>query len=156
MNTANVSRDDWILGGVTLLLIIDLLFLPWFSVSVAAGAFSATFSSTATGAPDGWLGILAVLALILVIVDLAIERFSPQTTMPSVTGSREMTRLVLVGAAAVFLLLKFLFQISHFSDLGFGFWLALVLTAVLVYFALQARNAGTATVTRTPTGTPTV
>ena len=70
MNTANVSRDDWILGGVALLLIIDLLFLPWFSVSVAAGAFSATFSSTATGAPSGLLGILAVLALIAVGIGL--------------------------------------------------------------------------------------
>jgi hypothetical protein len=158
VNIDNVSRDDWIIGGVTLLLIIDLLFLAWFSVSVSAGPVSATFTSTATGDPDGWLGILAVLALILVIVDLAVERFSPQTTMPSVQGSRTMTRLVLVGAAAVFLLLKFLFQISHFSDLGIGFWAALVLTALLVYFSLQARNAGPASVTSTPstTGTPTV
>jgi hypothetical protein len=154
LNTANVSRDDWILGGVALLLIIDLLFLPWFSVSVAAGAFSATFSSTATGAPSGLLGILAVLALIALIADLAIERFSPQTALPNVGGSRATTRMVLGLAAVVFLVLKFLFNI-HFSDFGFGFWLAVVLSAGLVYVLLQARNAGTA-ITRTPTGTPTV
>jgi hypothetical protein len=34
MNVENVSRDDWIFGGVGLLLVIDLLFLPWFSISV--------------------------------------------------------------------------------------------------------------------------
>ena len=33
MKFDSVSRDDWILAGVALLLIIDLLFLPWFSIS---------------------------------------------------------------------------------------------------------------------------
>jgi hypothetical protein len=150
LNTANVSRDDWILGGVALLLIIDLLFLPWFSVSL--GPFSADF--TGTGAPSGWLGLLAVLALIALIADLAIERFSPQTALPNVGGSRATTRMALGLAAVVFLVLKFLFNI-HFSDFGFGFWLAVVLSAGLVYVLLQARNAGTA-ITRTPTGPPTV
>ena len=60
MNTENVSRDDWLLGGAALLLAIDLLFLPWFSFSV--GPFTATL--TATGSPDGWLGVIAFLAAI--------------------------------------------------------------------------------------------
>jgi hypothetical protein len=145
VNLNNVSRDDWILGGVALLLVIDLLFLPWFSVSVSAGAFSATVTSTATGDPDGWLGILAVLAAVALIADLAIERFSPGTALPNIRGSRTETRFVLAAVTAVFLLLKFLFQINHFSDLGYGFWVAVVLTAGLVYVALQARKAGAIT-----------
>lgn len=138
MNVENVSRDDWILGGVALLLLIDLLFLPWFSVSF--GLFSVT--ATATGDPDGWLGIVAVLVTIAFIADLAIERFSPQTTLPAIGDSRTNTRFILACLIAVLLALKFLFQVSHFSDLGFGFWAALVLTVALVYFALQARKAG--------------
>jgi hypothetical protein len=145
VNLNNVSRDDWILGGVALLLVIDLLFLPWFSVSVSVGAFSATVTSTATGDPDGWLGILGVLAAIALIADLAIERFSPGTALPNIRGSRTETRFVLAAAIAVFLLLKFLFHINHFSDLGYGFWVAVVLTGGLVYFAMQARNAGAVT-----------
>ena len=84
MNVENVSRDDWILGGVGLLLVIDLLFLPWFSISI--GPLTAT--SAATGAPDGWLGVLAVLAALAVIADLAIERLSPQTHLPAIADSR--------------------------------------------------------------------
>lgn len=145
MNTANVSRDDWILGGVTLLLIIDLLLLPWFSIS--AGPIS--FSLTATDAPDGWLGILAVLAALALIADLGIERLSPQTTLPNIGGSRVMTRFVIGMAVAVFVVLKFLFQI-HFSEFGFGFWLGVILTAGLVYLLLQTRNAA---VTRASTPT---
>lgn len=138
MNVENVSRDDWILGGLELLLVIDLLFLPWFSVSLGPLSVSAT----GTEDPDGWLGILAALVAIALIVDLAIERLSPQTTVPAIGNSRTHTRFILACAVAVLLLLKFLFQISHFGDLGLGFWAAVVLTAALVYFALQARNTG--------------
>jgi hypothetical protein len=137
VNVDNVSRDDWILGVVALLLVLDLLFLPWFSIS--AGPFSVSFS--ATDDPDGWLGILAVLVTLALIADLSIERFSPQTTLPAVNGSRTYTRFVLACVAALFLALKFVFNI-HFSDFGFGFWAAVVLTVALVYYALQARNAG--------------
>jgi hypothetical protein len=136
MNTANITRDDWIIGGVALLLVIDLLFLPWFDLS--AGPFS--LSLTATDAPSGWAGILAVLAAVALIADLAIERMSPQTTLPSVNGSRAETRFILACVAAVFVFLKFVFNI-HFSDFGFGFWLGVILTAGLVYVALQARHS---------------
>jgi hypothetical protein len=137
VNVDNVSREDWILGGIAVLLVIDLLFLPWFSVSI--GPFTVT--STATGDPDGWLGVLAVLAAIVLIADLAIERFSPQTQLPSINNSRTQTRFIEACVVAAFLFLKFLFHI-HFGDFGFGFWAAVVLTVALVYFALQARNAG--------------
>lgn len=139
MNLDNVSRDDWILSGLALLLVIDLLFLPWFSISV--GPFSA--STTATGTPDGWLGILAVLAAIALIVDLAIERFSPGTALPNIRGSRTETRFVLACVTALFVALKFLFHI-HFSYFGFGFYLGVILTVALVYVAFQARGANVA------------
>jgi hypothetical protein len=135
MNVENVSRDDWILGGVGLLLVIDLLFLPWFSISV--GPFTAT--SAATGAPDGWLGVLAALASLAVIADLAIERLSPKTQLPAIGNSRSGTRFVLACAAAAFVVLKFLFHI-HFGLFGFGFWLGVVLTAAFVLLASRARR----------------
>ena len=82
----NMSRDDWIVGGLALLLAIDLLFLPWFTVSASIGIVSVSASSTATGYPDGWLGVLAVIVVIALLVDLAVERLSPQTSMPMVGG----------------------------------------------------------------------
>jgi hypothetical protein len=127
------SRDDWILGGAALLLIIDLLFLPWFSISVGP----ITVTATATSDPDGWLGILAVLAAIALIADLAIERLSPGTALPNIGGSRTQTRFVLACVAAALVALKFLFNV-HFNYFGFGFYLGIILTAAVVYFALQA------------------
>ena len=141
MNTSNFSRDDWILGGVTLLLVIVLLFLPWFSIGGGSiGTVSIpSVDLTATGTPDGWLGILAVLAAIALIADLAVDRLSPQTALPSIGGSRVQTRFVLACITAVFVALKFLFHI-HFSLFGFGFYVAVILTIALVYVAMQARS----------------
>ena len=138
MNLQNVTREEQIVGVLALLLAIFLLILPWFDVSV--GPFSATFS--ATSAPDGWLGILAFIAALAIVADLAIEKFSPQTTVPAIGGGRSHTRFILAVVAAAFLLLKFLFHINHFSDLGWGFYVDVIVTAALVYFAMQLRTAG--------------
>jgi hypothetical protein len=139
MNLQNVGRDDWILAALALLLVIDLLFLPWFSISASVGPVTLSVSVTATDAPDGWLGVLAVLAALALIADLAIERLSSQTQIPAISGSRLLTRLVLAALAAGFVALKFLLHI-HFSYFGFGFYAAVVLAAALVYFSLQARR----------------
>jgi hypothetical protein len=134
-----VSRADWIFAAVGLLLVIDLLFLPWLSFS--DGPFSA--SLTATDAPDGWLGIFAVLATVAAVADLGAERFSPQTRLPAIGGSRGRTRLVLASVAALSVGLKFLLHV-HFSLFGFGFWAAVVLAAGLVVLARRAQAAGAA------------
>ena len=135
MSLDDIKRDDWILAGVALLLVIDLLFLPWFDVGI--GPISVT--STATGAPDGWLGVLAVLAALGLIADLGVQRLSPRTRVPAIAGSRTTTRLVLAGTCALFVALKFLFHV-HFSLFGFGFWAAVVLTAGLVVLAERAHG----------------
>ena len=141
MSLESMKREDLALGGIALLLVIDLLFLPWFEIGI--GPFSV--SSTATGAPDGWLGVIAVLAALALIVDLVIERLSPGTTVPAIGGSRAATRLALAGAVALFVALKFLFHI-HFGLFAFGFWLAVVLTGALVFLAFRARTTAPTTI----------
>ncbi len=150
MNLDAVRRDDWVLGGVALLLVIDLLFLPWFDVSI--GPISVT--STATGAPDGWLGVLAVLAALALIADLAVERLSPQTRIPTVGGSRAATRLALAGITALFVVLKLLFHV-HFSLFGVGFWGAVVLTAALVLLSAKAHRGEAVVISRPASSGPT-
>jgi hypothetical protein len=136
IKTDGISRAEWAFGVVGLLLVIDLLALPWFSIS--AGPFSATL--TASDAPDGWLAILAVLAAIAAVADLGIERLSPTTSLPALRGSRGQTRLILAGVAALMVVLKFLFHI-HFSLFGFGFWAAIVLAGAFVALARRLAAA---------------
>ncbi len=140
MNLDNVARDEMIVGGLAILLAICLLFLPWFDISVSVGAFSASATFSATGDPDGWLGILALLACLAIVADLAVEKLSPQTQIPAIGGSRPNTRFVLAAIAAGFVVLKFLFHI-HFDLFGWGFYVTVIVTAALVYFALMGRSA---------------
>jgi hypothetical protein len=128
MRTDALSREDWLVGGLALLLAIDLLFLPWFSFYIV--------SFSGTDAPDGWAGILAVLASLAIVGDVLVERLSPQTALPNFGGSRTATRFRLAVIAAVFLAIKFVFNI-HFSYFGFGFWAAVVLTVALVFVTLR-------------------
>ncbi|HWD68759.1 MAG TPA: hypothetical protein VG293_01120 [Solirubrobacteraceae bacterium] len=127
-----LSKNDWIVGGLALLLAIDLLFLPWFSFSFA----TISITTTATGSFDGWTAILAVLVSFGLLGDLLIERLSPQTTLPNLGGSRTMTRLRLAVIAVALVGLKFLLHI-HFSYFGFGFYVAVVLCIALVYATLR-------------------
>jgi hypothetical protein len=138
VNLDNVTREDWIVGGLAIVLAICLIILPWFDLSVTVGAFTASASYSATSTPDGWLGVLAFIAALAVVADLALERLSPQTQIPSIGGSRTNTRFILALICAAFVALKFLFHI-HFSLFGWGFYANVILTAALVYFAMQAR-----------------
>lgn len=140
MKVENVSHEDWALVGTALVLVIVLLFLPWFHISLSAGALSASASFSATSAPDGWLGVFAVLAALALVVDLGVEHLSPQTTVPAIGSSRTTTRFTLAVAAAAFVALKFLFHI-HFGLFGIGFYVAVVLAAMLVVLTARARRA---------------
>ena len=85
----------------------------------------------------GGLACLRKSPPIALLADLLVERFSPQTTLPMIGGSRAQTRFVLAGATALFVGLKFVFHI-HFSLFGFGFWAAVVLTAILLFATIRA------------------
>jgi hypothetical protein len=143
-----LSRNDWIVGGLALLLVIDLLFLPWFSFSF--GTVSVT--TTATGSFDGWTAVLAMLASLAVLADVLIERLSPETTLPNFGGSRTATRYRLSVIAVAFVALKFVLHI-HFSYFSIGFYAAVVICAALVFSTMRLSQDREilATTTTTPT-----
>jgi hypothetical protein len=138
MDLSKFLREELILAGVAVLLAIDLLFLPWFEVSVGIGTLTFSASSTATGDPDGWLGVIGVLACLALVADLALERLS-NAQLPMLGGTRAATRLALAITAAAAVAVKFLLNV-HFDYFGFGFWAAVVLSVGLV---AVARRLGT-------------
>ncbi|MHB8431501.1 MAG: hypothetical protein ACYDDZ_13425 [Acidimicrobiales bacterium] len=125
------SRRDLLVGGAALLFAIDLLFLPWVDVSATVPTIngvsfpSYSFTSSGTGAPDGFLGILAVLLALVVVGDLLLERLTA-VALPALPVSRQMARTAAAGGAFLLVLLKFVLHL-HPSYLGFGCWLGIVL-----------------------------
>ena len=126
-----VARDEWVVVVLAVLLALDLLFLPWFQVTITGGGQTIPISDPATGAPEGWLGVLAVLAVVALLADLGVERLSPQTDVPAVGNSRARTRMVLALIAAGLLAFKLLIHLG--SARGIGFWGALLLAGGLVF-----------------------
>jgi hypothetical protein len=126
-----VSRDEWILAGLGVLLVLDLLFLPWYGITVTAGAISVSIDNPATGPPSGWLGVLAVLVVLALLVDIALERLSPHTQVPAIGRGRANTRYALAVAAVALLALKLLLNFGSAGELGF--WGAVLLGGGLVW-----------------------
>jgi hypothetical protein len=156
LHLERLSREDWVLGTLAVLVILDLLFLPWFSfgatISIGSGTLAIGGSATAVDAPDAFLGVLALLACAFLVADLGFERLSPHTRLPSIAADRETTRYILACIAAILIALKFLFHLGRFGELALGFWLAVLLVAGLV--AMTRRLRQTEPAVPAPAGEP--
>ena len=163
LHLERLCREDWILVAVGALLVLDLLLLPWFSFGATINVGSATVSIggslTAVDAPDAWLGVLAVLVCAFLVADLAFERLSPETRLPTVAGDRVTGRYWLACTTAGLLAFKFILHLGRFGELALGFWTAVLLVAGLVALTRRARHAASAAPapagsTKKPAGEP--
>lgn len=147
MDWKKLTRLDRMLVVVGILLVIDLLALPW--VDVSAGPFSVT--STGTGSPDGFLGVLALLLALAIVASVVLERLttiqlpSLPITFAGKPIGRDGTPFLLALVALGLVVLKFVLH-PHPSYLGLGCWAALALGIVLVVVARRSRPEATAPV----------
>jgi hypothetical protein len=152
-----LSREDWMIIGMAGLLVLDLLVLPWFSfgatIDVGSTTLSIGGSASAVDAPDAFLGVLALMASAFLVADLATERLSPHTRLPTVAGDRITGRYWLACTAAGLLAVKFILHLGRFGELALGFWTALLLVAGLVMLTRRVRIAASATPSPAPAGT---
>lgn len=130
MDFSKLSREDWIVGGGGILLIIFLLVLPWHHESI--GIYSA--SQSATSSPDSIWGVLALLVLIVAVADWALAKFSPSTQIPTTQLGRDMTRVAVLGLMLLLLLIKF---VAHTDYLGWGFFVDVILAVGVTFGAWQ-------------------
>lgn len=149
-----LSTEDWVICGLAALLVLDLLVLPWFSfgatITVGSATVSIGGSATAVDAPDAWLGVLALMASAFLLADLATERLSPQTRLPTVASDRITGRFWLACTAAGLLAAKFVLHLGRFGELALGFWTAVLLVAALIAVTRRARLAASADSVATP------
>lgn len=125
------------LGGV--LLLLDLVLLPWHRISVGIGPFAVTASRTGLESPNGFLGLLAALVALAVVARILLSEFT-SVELPALPVSWAQADLIGGAAAAALVLLKLVAETSYLS---IGAWLAVPLAAVMVYGAyLHSREAG--------------
>ncbi|HEX3872821.1 MAG TPA: hypothetical protein VHW26_01665 [Solirubrobacteraceae bacterium] len=130
MDLSKLGRDEWLVGGGGILLIIDLLLFPWHHESL----LGISASQSATSAPDAIWGVIALLLTVAVVVDFGLSLFSPLTQVPTTQLGRAMTRCALAAAVIFFLLLKLF---AHTQFLGFGCYLGFILAIAVVVGAYR-------------------
>ena len=134
MDFSKLRREDWMVLGGGIVLIIGLFAFAWYSDS--------GFTAAATSSPYAIWGILALIVTIAIVADYALALFSPQTVLPTSKYGRDLTR---VGACALLLLFLFIKFIAHVGSFGWGFFVDIILAGVVAAgcWLILARSGAT-------------
>ena len=125
MDLSKLSREDLMVGGGGLVLLIGLLAFPWFSTH----PFGYHYTTAAIDGPGSAWAIIALIILFWVLVDLGLARFSPATViLPATKYGRELTRSVAIAAIVALMAIRVLW---HLGDWGWGFFADLILLALV-------------------------
>ena len=122
--TAATTGERLVLGA-GILLVFDLLFLPWYHLAFQIGY---VLDRTALEPPQGWLAVLAWLATVALLAQILIPRLG-HSELPRLSWS--WSRIALVEGCAVFGLL--LIKLLATGYLGFGAWIGILLAGAVAY-----------------------
>jgi hypothetical protein len=149
---SKLSREDAMVLGGGVLLVIGLLAFSWYDIGGGSvgGVTIPSFSPAAAASPYAIWGILAMIVTIFIVLDLALERFSPQTVIPTTQLGRDMTR---VAACGLMLLLLFIKFVAHVGDFGWGFFVDVILAVLVSYGAWAIAQGKTSPLTKATTTT---
>lgn len=141
MDLNKLTLSDKIIAGTGLVLLIDLLFLPWHNVDL--GFVSS--SRSAIESPNGFWGILALLLTAAVLVVTLLRVLKPETQLPDLPISWDQAIFYGTVAVEALLVIKLVLETEF---LGFGAWLGLLLGAGMIYggfLKFQADRQGSGT-----------
>lgn len=126
MDLSKLALSDKLVIACGAVLVIDLLALPWHSVS----AFGVSVSFTAIEERNAFLGLLALLLAAAVTAVTAVRVFKPETELPELPVSWNQAIFFGSAGTAGLLVLKLLLETDF---LGFGAYLGILLAGGMAY-----------------------
>lgn len=126
MDLDELTLSDKIIAGTGIVLIIDLLFLPWHSIDLGI----TTFTRSGVESPNSFWGVLALLLTIAVVAVTLLRVLKPETSLPELPVSWDRAIFFAAAATLVLLVLKLVMEMDA---LGFGAWLGILLAAGMAY-----------------------
>lgn len=131
MDFNKLSKGERIVLIAGVLLIIDLLFLPWHRIDVPSvlGVDVGDVSRTGVQSPNGGYGVLALLVTLIMVGQIIAARFTT-AKLPNPPVPWERVHLIAGAVVAGLLLLKLLVEMDF---LGIGAWLGVLLGAAIAY-----------------------
>ena len=129
MDQTAASTGERLVLGAGALLVLDLLFLPWYHAqTLIAGVSVYAVDRTALEPPFGLLAVLAWLATIALLAQILIPRLGHRS-LPRLSWS--WSRIALVEGLAILGLLVIKFLVTGY--LAFGAWVGILLAGAVAY-----------------------
>lgn len=141
MDLNKLTLSDKVIAGSAIALLI-FSFLPWFTFDL--GPFGGNVSVNGWDVGFLW-GVFPVILGIIMLVQVALTAFSPETKLPDLPVTWGQVHLGAGGLAALLVVLKLLIGQDGFSR-GFGLFLAAVAAIGLAaggFLKFQAEKSGT-------------
>ena len=126
MDLSKLSRGERIVVIAGGLLVIDLLFLPWHSITVP---FIGSVNRNGISSPNGFLGFLAALAAAAMVAQIVLSRFT-SAKLPDLPVPWPRAHMLGGLVVVALLLLKLILQTDFLS---FGAYLGIVVAAGLAF-----------------------
>ena len=132
MDLSKLTTGEKIVLAAGVVLLIDLLFLPWHHIDL--GLFSR--SRTAVQSPNAFWGVLALLVTAAMVTVVVVSRFTT-AKLPDLPVPWGNVMFFAGATGAGLLLLKLVVETDF---LGFGAWLGILLGAAVAYGGFVMRN----------------
>ncbi|HEU5003781.1 MAG TPA: hypothetical protein VFW71_13545 [Actinomycetota bacterium] len=136
MDLSKLTKGDRIVVAGAILLVLDLLLLPWLSYSIPG---ILTVSVKGVDAPDSLLGVLALVIALAMGAQIVLARMS-EVKLPEIGMPWGQAHFFGGVATLVLLGLKFILHTSH---LAIGAYLGLIFAIVLTVGAVAVRKEST-------------
>lgn len=137
MDLSKLSRGDRFIVIAGTLLVLDLLFLPFYSYNLGI----VTVSFNGLSAWNSFLGFLAFIVSIVMVAQIIVSKYTsariPELSMP-------WSRVHMIAGYTVLGLLV-LKLILHLSNLGYGALVAIILAGVLAFGGYTVNQESTRT-----------
>jgi hypothetical protein len=129
MDLKRLSIGERCMALAGVLLVLDLILLPWHRISIGIGLFGVTASRSGLESPNGWPGLLAALVAVAVVARIMVGEFTT-VEVPALPVTWAQADLIGGAAVAALVLLKLVAETSY---LTVGAWLAVPLAGAMAY-----------------------
>jgi hypothetical protein len=136
MDLSRLTQGERIVLAAGVLLIIDLLFLPWHSIDLGVEIPGLDTTRSGVQSPNGGYGVLALLLTIIMVAQIIAAKLAG-ASLPEPPIPWSQIHVIAGTTVAILLVIKL---VRETDSLGFGCYLGVLLGIVLAYGAYALRR----------------